>query len=352
MLICIFWRTFAAYMVYTHNWQSALLSLLEKRMFKQVLFVADSFFSARSFRLSYPVFTINADEVHKSIDTVQDIWSFLHDIDATRSTLLVAVGGGVVTDLAGFAAATYKRGIPYINIPTTLLAMVDASTGGKTGFNFRGVKNEIGCFYSPVETFIDVSFLSTLPREQLLSGFAEMLKTAVVADTVLLYELIDAFENTAIWSADCERLIQRAVEIKQAVVEADPRDTGLRHILNFGHTAGHAIEALSIEKGAVLPHGYAVMQGMVAAMYLSVLTQGLPSDILHLFSRLLLEYYGRPVCRCSDFDRLIELIRSDKKNHSALNPLFVLLRKAGEPVIGVEVSEAQIREALEYLYSL
>lgn len=294
-------------------------------------------------------------EEHKDIRSVEKIWDFLHGHEATRDTVLLCIGGGTVTDMGGFAAATYKRGTGYVNIPTTLLAMVDASTGGKTGFNRNGVKNEIGCFRSPAETVICTSFLRTLPREELLSGFAEMLKHALVADKTEYVRLLAALEDGILQKPESEEFedaVRRSVAIKERIAGADPEDRGIRKTLNFGHTAGHALEAAAISKGRQLRHGYAVMEGMVAELYLSALKEGMPHTILQQMSSVMREYYGRAECGCSGMNELLRLMRSDKKNRTAGETNFTLLADAGKPLTDRHAGEKEIEEALEYLFSL
>ena len=294
-------------------------------------------------------------EENKSISSVEKIWDFLHEHEATRETVLLCTGGGTVTDLGGFAAATYKRGIEYVNIPTTLLAMVDASTGGKTGFNRNGVKNEIGCFRMPAETIICTAFLRTLPPEEVLSGFAEMLKHALVADKEEYRRLLRILEDGTLQKPESQEFaeaVARSIAIKQQIADADPEDRGIRKTLNFGHTAGHALEAAAISKGRRLRHGYAVMQGMVAELYLSALKEGLPHDILQQMSSVMREYYGRAECSCKEMKELLRLMRSDKKNKRADNINFTLLADAGKPLTDRHADDKEIEEALEYLFSL
>ncbi|MBQ4507927.1 MAG: 3-dehydroquinate synthase [Paludibacteraceae bacterium] len=294
-------------------------------------------------------------EEHKNIESVEQIWDFLHAHEATRDTVLLCTGGGTVTDTGGFAAATYKRGIDYLNIPTTLLAMVDASTGGKTGFNRNGVKNEIGCFKQPAETVICTALLNTLPREEILSGFAEMMKHALVADKREYVRLLAMLEDGSLQhteSAEFADAVKRSIAIKERIAGADPEDRGIRKTLNFGHTAGHALEAAAISKGRVLRHGYAVMQGMVAELYLSALKEGMPHEILQQMSSVMREYYGRAECGCNDMKELLRLMRSDKKNKTAGETNFTLLADAGKPLTDRHAGEKETEEALEYLFSI
>ena len=335
--------------------------------------------------LEYPNLSVSAVEANKTLQTVQTIWDFLLEHHATRHALLINIGGGVITDLGGFAAATYKRGIDYVNIPTTLLAMVDAAHGGKTGVNYGGLKNQIGVFRQPVATIIDPDFLTTLDTRTFLSGYAELLKTALLDSNDFLSQAISFLEDyvssndfSALPTGVIRQLISRAVSIKQRIVAADPTETGLRKALNLGHTIGHALEALNILLGEAgltasgspqgslkwgdrkrsysasgLLHGYAVLYGLVAELYLSrLLLPDFDDNLLRQLSRILIDVYGKPTCSCRDYDRLIELMRSDKKNTSADAINFTLLRKAGDPVINQVATPSQIREALEYLFNL
>ncbi len=319
----------------------------------------------------YPLLTIPAGEENKSIKTVERIWDFLLEHHITRQGLLVNIGGGLTTDLGGFAAATYKRGIDFLNIPTTLLAMVDASSGGKTGFNYHGLKNCIGAFAEPIETIICPAFLQTLPDQEFLSGFAEMLKHALLSSESDWQQLL-AFDietyMRAVRSDEAQKqitdfapLIEKSLVKKQRIVAEDPHEKGLRHALNFGHTVGHAIESLSLEQHTEPqpPHGYCVLWGMIAELYLSVVHLGCPRKPLQQLTRLMSDYYGRPACNCKGAKRILELMSQDKKNsisadsrNAALLPNFTLLRRIGEPVINQTLSASSITEALDYLFSL
>ena len=306
--------------------------------------------------LSYHLLTLEAGEVTKNLTSVQLVWDFLLKHRATREAVLVNLGGGMITDLGGFAAATYMRGIRFVNIPTTLLAMVDASSGGKTGFDYKGVKNAIGTFTPPLATLIHLDFLRTLPAEELLSGFAEMLKHALIASKREWVNLLQLLQEELPHEQLVEALgstgvLQASIAIKEKVVAQDPHETGLRKILNFGHTVGHAIESAALDHGA-LPHGYCVLWGMVAEVYLSVVKLGCPREVLQQLTQIMLQYYGRPQCNCKQREQLIQRMYQDKKNSANRTPNFTLLRAVGEPEINQYVSEKDIDEALEYLFSL
>ena len=305
---------------------------------------------------SYHLLTLEAGEVTKNLTSVLLVWDFLLKHHATREAVLVNLGGGMITDLGGFAAATYMRGIRFVNIPTTLLAMVDASSGGKTGFDHKGVKNAIGTFTPPLATLIHLDFLRTLPAEELLSGFAEMLKHALIASKEEWVNLLQLLQEELPHEQLVEALgstgvLQASIAIKEKVVAQDPYETGVRKILNFGHTVGHAIESAALEHNA-LPHGYCVLWGMVAEVYLSVVKFGCPREVLQQLTQLMLQYYGRPQCDCKQREQLIQRMYRDKKNSANRTPNFTLLRAVGEPEINQYVSEKDIDEALEYLFSL
>ena len=300
--------------------------------------------------------TVNVSEADKSLETVTKIWDGFFEQGLTRRGLVIAVGGGVLTDMVGFACATYKRGVDYVNIPTTLLAMIDASSGGKTGINYHGLKNSIGAFYPPVETLIWPGWLKTLPAKEMLSGFGEMLKTA------LLDEGVNGLRDEGLWERllqyDLERmdiealtpLIADCVAVKEQIVAADPKEEGLRKVLNFGHTFGHALEEITVK--GVMPHGYAVVYGMIAELYLSVTKTGCPKEPLQQLTQIMLHYYGKPQCKCSEREKLIALMQQDKKNERAAEINCTLLRMVGEPVINQVITAEEANEALDYLFSL
>lgn len=222
------------------------------------------------------IVVLEPGEDHKNLDSVSMIWNALEEAGATRRSLVVNIGGGLVTDIGGFAAATFKRGIRFINIPTTLLGAVDAATGGKTAINFNGLKNEIGAFHLPSEVIISALPLSTLCHEELMSGYAEMLKTGFIADNDLYFSLLRMDEILSD-STLLENAMKRCVEIKEKVVSEDPTEKGLRKILNFGHTAGHAFESLALERHTPVPHGVAVAHGMLVELILSHMLKGFPT---------------------------------------------------------------------------
>ena len=297
-----------------------------------------------------PVIKILSGEGAKTLQGVETIWRALSSGGATRTSALICVGGGVVTDMGGFAAATYKRGIDCINVATTLLCAVDASVGGKTGFNYNGLKNEIGVFSEPRAVVLSTCFFKTLHNSQLRSGYAEMLKHGLLDDAEMLGRLL-SFDisgwQPAADDAELLSLIERNVAVKSAIVAKDFTDHGARRALNLGHTVGHALEAYALERRSPVAHGYAVAWGLVSALVLSKLLLGFPSDVLHAVAAYVREHYGAPEITCDDYPRLLELMSHDKKNDDLNTKNFTLLAGVGKPVTGRAVSDEDIKAALD-----
>lgn len=289
---------------------------------------------------------IEPGEDHKDIKSVVKIWEALEEAGATRMSLVVNIGGGLVTDIGGFAAATFKRGIRCINVPTTLLGTVDAATGGKTAINFNGLKNEIGSFHLPSDVIISALPLKTLSRREIISGYAEMIKTGLIADAALYAALLDVKGMTED-TGRLEAAMKRCVEIKEDVVSNDPTEKGLRKILNFGHTAGHAFESMAIERHVSLTHGEAVAHGMLVELILSHMLEGFPSDEIHRYAALLKEEYPHIRITCDDIPVLIGFMAHDKKNASSGHPNFTLLKTIAEPVINCLPDMKEIESALD-----
>ena len=283
---------------------------------------------------------IKAGEQHKNLQTVQRIWKTLMKHHADRNALLVNLGGGVITDLGGFAASTYKRGIKFINIPTTLLAMVDAAIGGKTGIDFGGAKNQIGTFTEAEEVIIDPVFLETLPQRELLSGMAEMLKYGFISDANLLNVNLENYQQC----------IARSGEIKRDIVAQDLTEKGLRKVLNFGHTLGHAIESYYLTTDEPLLHGESVALGMGAALWLSERLLGLEKSVLQHFKNQLpmLLSETNVLLLEADIEPILSYLVYDKKNKDE-KPQFVLLEAIGKPVWNVEVEPELVKQSLAYM---
>lgn len=292
------------------------------------------------------VITIPAGDTAKTVGTLGSVWEQLVDGRATRHSLLINLGGGMVTDLGGFAASTFKRGIAFVNIPTTLLAMVDASVGGKTGVNFHGLKNEIGVFNDADTVIISTEFLRTLDAENLRSGYAEMLKHALISSAADTAELL-AFDIFDVDYAALADLVRKSVGVKERIVAEDPHERGLRKALNLGHTVGHAFESMAMEDKHPVLHGYAVAWGLVSELYLSATRCGFPTEVLHQVERFVADVYGRLPLDCKQYGRLFELMTHDKKNVGGqIN--MTLLGAPGDVRINQVVGSDDIFEALDY----
>jgi 3-dehydroquinate synthase len=282
-------------------------------------------------------------EENKNIDFCIGIWKTLLDFGADRKCLMINLGGGVITDMGGFVASTYKRGIDFINIPTTLLSQVDASVGGKTGIDIDNVKNMVGTFSLPQAVFIEAAFLKTVPKREMLSGFAEMIKHGLIADAAYYAELKAANYATISTAA-----IHRSVQIKNEVVTTDPHEKGLRKILNFGHTIGHAVESYSLSKDKKsLTHGEAIAIGMICEAWLSQKNSTLTAEELEEVRQYITSVYPKYTIKEKSFKTLLELMQSDKKNEHG-NILFSLLESIGQCTYNCRVTENDILESLNY----
>ncbi|MEG1563453.1 MAG: 3-dehydroquinate synthase [Bacteroides sp.] len=290
--------------------------------------------------------TIGAEDVHKTLESLAFVWQALSTQGATRHSLLLNLGGGMVTDLGGFAAATFKRGIAYINLPTTLLAMVDASVGGKTGINFNGLKNEIGVFAPARSVLIETEFLRSLNVANFFSGYAEMLKHGLISSKDHWAELL-AFNTDAIDYAVLKRLVGKSVQIKKDIVTQDPLEHGLRKALNLGHTVGHAFESLALAENRPVLHGYAVAWGLVSELYLSHLKVGFPADQLRSTIQFVKENYGAFAFDCKQYDRLYEFMQHDKKNTAGIIN-FTLLKEAGNISLNQSADKKTIFETFDF----
>ena len=291
------------------------------------------------------VIEIGDTDTHKTLDSLTHVWTELGNGGATRHSLMVNLGGGMITDLGGFAASTFKRGINFINIPTTLLAMVDASVGGKTGINFNGLKNEIGVFSNANLVIIDTQFLKTLDQQNICSGYAEMLKYGLISNTWMWNQLIDYDLHNANLQL-LQDMVRKSVGVKERIVADDPLEHGIRKALNLGHTFGHAFESMALERQPVL-HGYAVAWGMVCELYLSCIKTGFPVDKMRKTVAYINECYGRMDISCDDYDKLILLMTHDKKNMGN-SIIFTLLGEVGDIRINQTASKEEIIEALDF----
>ena len=316
--------------------------------------------------------TIPHGDQHKTLSALGDVWTALQQGGATRHSLLINLGGGMITDLGGFAAATFKRGINFINIPTTLLAMVDAAVGGKTGINFGGLKNEIGAFADARFVIINTCFLDTLDAENLCSGYAEMLKHALISDERMWAEHVN-FDLSQPDLAELQCMVAESIAVKERIVAEDPHEHGIRKALNFGHTIGHALEEFALQQagGAVvstaptnqatggaaispapgnrpLLHGYAVAFGLIGELYMSARKAGFPTERLHQTARFIRENYAQTEFTCNDYPTLLNLMRHDKKNTSGVIN-FTLLNNIGDIRINQTATDEEICEALDFI---
>ena len=300
---------------------------------------------------SATVIVTEPGDTHKNIHSLQAIWQALVEGGANRRSMVVNIGGGVVTDMGGFAAATFKRGIRFINVPTTLLSAVDAAVGGKTGINFLGFKNEIGAFCNAESVIISTCFFGTLPSEELLSGYAEMLKHALLAGPEHFSALL-SFDILRDHTASLLPLLQESVMVKKRIVTADPTEQGLRKALNLGHTPGHAFESWAMASGHPVAHGYAVAWGLVVDLVLSVMQLGFPSSLLQSLAAFVRTHYGALGITCNDYPALIDYMRHDKKNTDGSSIRFTLLSNPGEVKLDATATPDQITAALDIFRDL
>lgn len=292
------------------------------------------------------VITVKAGDLNKNINQLSEIWELLSNGGASRGSLMINLGGGMITDMGGFAAATFKRGMKSVNIPTTLMAAVDAAVGGKTGINFNGLKNEVGSFYPPLCVFIETEFFKTIDHQNLLSGYSEMIKHALLSDQQTL-ALTLSFDLNTPDLALLKELVVTSVEVKERIVEEDPFEKGIRKALNLGHTIGHAFESLSFKKDKPLLHGHAVAAGLICELYLSYKLCGFPGDVLSKVVSFVKEFYSPFVFDCTDFDALYAYMLHDKKNEGGVIN-FTLLKDVGEVMIDQNVDRKLIDESLDF----
>lgn len=294
---------------------------------------------------SATIITIKSGEENKNAETLMQVWRHLSETGCTRHSLVINLGGGVVTDLGGMAAATFKRGVPFINVPTTLLGAVDAAVGGKTGINFAGLKNEIGCFQEATQVVISTKFFNTLPEKELKSGFAEMLKHAMLSSDNEFDRLMSFdFKHTS--HEELLELLKTSVLVKKRIVESDPLEQGIRRSLNLGHTVGHAFESHALGAGSPIPHGYGVAWGLVAETVLSHLLLKFPSQALYRLSDFVRENYGAYHITCHDYRELLDFMHHDKKSQQGeIN--CTLLQACGNCKTNVQIDEKDMESALD-----
>lgn len=340
-----------SYLIVFNDDFAALNQFLREKNYSKVFFLVDEHTEKHCLPLlisqlqiaEYDLIEVASGEENKNIDFCIGIWRMLIDFGADRNSLLINVGGGVITDMGGFAASTFKRGIDFVQIPTTLLAQVDASVGGKTGIDMNHLKNIIGTFAQPQAVFIDTFFLRTLPKRQLLSGFAEMLKHGLIADRAYFNLLKEASPETV-----DPQLIYHSINLKNEVVLQDPEEKGLRKILNFGHTVGHAVESFSLQNDPEpLTHGEAIVIGMVCESFLSVLKTGLSAAELVEIKETFGKFYEKYPIKEASVPAIIELMKSDKKNAGGkIN--CSLLTQIGQCTIDIFCNEEELYKSLSF----
>ncbi|MCH4823020.1 3-dehydroquinate synthase [Gramella lutea] len=292
------------------------------------------------------VIEIEAGEEFKNLQTCEGVWNVLSELGADRKSLMINLGGGVVTDLGGFVASTFKRGIPFINVPTTLLAMVDASVGGKTGVDLGNLKNQIGVIIQPEMVLIDSAFLQTLSSKEMRSGLAEILKHGLIANEEYWNKVTD-LANLDL--SDLDEIIRESVDIKAKVVKEDPYEKNLRKTLNYGHTLGHAIESfcLTSPNRSKLLHGEAIAAGMILETFLSTELEGFPQRKLEQVSKVITDLYGKEEFNSDEISEIKNLLKFDKKNEKG-NVNFVLLKDIAKPVIDIIVPDQLLDKAFDF----
>ncbi|MFT2008501.1 3-dehydroquinate synthase [Pontibacter sp. 13R65] len=333
-----------------HGALQQLEVLLQNRAFSKVVVLVDEntllhcYPELKKYLPEHQLIQVKSGEEHKTLQTCEHIWQEMTNFHLDRWAVLVNLGGGVIGDMGGFCAAVYKRGIYFVQVPTTLLSQVDASVGGKTGIDFHGLKNHIGVFKEPRAVIIEPAFLQTLPDRQIKSGYAEIVKHWLIEDEAKFEEQ----RHVGLLSADWEELIPHSVAIKEKVVAADPLEGGYRKVLNFGHTVGHAVESYLMEKpGRELLHGEAIAVGMLCETWLSVKKGLLSQKELERIETFLMTVYEKVKLNEADLVDISAWALQDKKNSkSTIN--CTLLKKIGQAVYDQPVTLAEIQESLRY----
>lgn len=334
-------------LIYTNNVEAAIDGIAGNGNHNLTVCIADAN-TARYAPAGAGLITIPAGDENKTLETVTRVWDEMERMGVTRRTLVINLGGGMVTDLGGFAAATFKRGVRFINVPTTLLGAVDAAVGGKTGFNYNGLKNEIGAFAPASDVIISTRFLDTLPVEEMKSGYAEVVKHAMLSDRGELLRLLEHDFNAPIDHENLLERLRRSVQVKVDIVARDPNEQGERKALNLGHTVGHAFEALAMRRGGPVPHGYAVAWGLVTEAILSHLLLRFPSQDVHLLGNFVRDNYRGFPFTCDDYDELLELMRHDKKSRNG-EITCTLLSAVGIYHIDQTIAPDDVTAALDIL---
>lgn len=340
--------------IFSTDISASIEDILKKFSFSKLVVLTDSNTERHCLPLIQEILPENtafisvaAGEIHKNLDTCSLIWGRMTEDGLDRKALAINLGGGVIGDMGGFCASIYKRGIRFINCPTTLLSQVDASVGGKLGVDFKGLKNHLGVFNEPETVVIAPEFLKTLPQNELRSGYAEIIKHGLIREKAYFQKL-----QTQNWeNQDWESLIRHSVGIKKAVVEADPKENGLRKILNFGHTIGHAFESFFLDTQNHLLHGEAIALGMIAEGFLSFEKVGFSFEEFGEMSRFLLKVYGKVDFSLHELDPILNLCTQDKKNEDSVI-LFSLLESIGNCIYNIPVTREEIKHAIQYYHQI
>lgn len=334
-------------LIFTNDVEEAIERLQAKLAPNMIIYIADVN-TARFVLGQERLIVIPDGDTGKSLTSVCHVWDAMERLGVTRPSLVINLGGGMVTDLGGFAAATFKRGVRFINVPTTLLGAVDAAVGGKTGFNYNGLKNEIGAFAPASDVIISTRYFDTLPVKEMKSGFTEVLKHAMLSDRDEFLRLLDHDFNTPINHDNLLERLRRSVQVKVDIVARDPNEQGERKALNLGHTIGHAFESLAMKRGKPIPHGYAVAWGLVAEAVLSHLLLKFPSEDVHLLGNFVRDNYRDFPFTCDDYDELLELMRHDKKSRNG-EITCTLLAAIGDYRINQTITPDDVTAALDIL---
>ena len=333
----------------------AINSFFAERNYSNVLVIVDEHtrkdcYEKLELHRSFPphsIFEIKSGESQKNLSTCELIWQKMTEMELDRKALVINLGGGVIGDMGGFCAATYKRGIDFVQIPTTLLSMVDASVGGKLGIDFHGYKNHIGVFQIPKCVIISTLFLDTLPFAELRSGFAEVIKHCLIADKSQWESLIKRDWQTSKFQG----IVKHSIAIKDQITTEDPTEKGRRKILNFGHSLGHAVETFFLDTPNRLLHGEAIAVGMVCESYLSFLKKLISLEDLEQIVTYLIHVYGKVYIPIEKFDEIISITKQDKKNEYE-NIQFALIGPIGNCGYGINITENEMSEALDYYNQL
>lgn len=339
---------------FNENAYTALNKHLKEHKYSKIFIVVDSqtnefclpkFLPLLETDLVIEIIEFDSGEINKNIETCIEIWKVLTELGADRKSLVINLGGGVVTDLGGFVASTFKRGLDFINIPTTLLAMVDASVGGKTGVDLGNLKNQIGVINVPVMVLIDTNYLETLPQNEMRSGLAEMLKHGLIYDKKYWENFLDL---NAIDFADFDALIYRSVEIKNEIVKQDPTEKNIRKALNFGHTLGHAIEGYFLlnEDKKTLLHGEAIAIGMILESYICLKKNLISNEEYTQIKKTIQNIYSDVDFEPADIDPILDLLIHDKKNEYGVIQ-FALIDGIGKIIINQSVENSLILDAFK-----